>query len=883
MDQNEFNPYVGPRPFERKEEDSKRFFGRSQETQEIVAFIFGHPITLVYAQSGAGKTSLFNASITPSLEKKGFDVLPLTRVGGTIPKGIALQEVENLYIFNALSKMDPDSDLREQLTKSLPEFLKLRAQATGESGQQHPRAIIFDQFEELFTYTPENWREQREGFFRQVVESLNADPLLRVVFVIREDFLAELDPYARDLPERLRIRYRLERLGENAALRAIKDPLASTSRKFAPGVAEGLVKQLLTTRSVDATGKTAEIEGQYVEPVQLQVVCVTLWSILEPECIEIQKSHLENFNVNDALSNFYKSAIESAAKETGEPEAELRNWFGKTLITPMGTRSTVFRGEESTGGITNITVDFLESRHIIRAEFRAGARWYELTHDRLVEPILASNQKWLETLSPFQRQAALWNDQGRSETWLFSDQALAQAQGWAKEHQDELTQIEKEFLKECQTKQKEKEQQQQARQSRLRRIITNVSIVVTIVTLALAAFGFAQAKQAKKNEKLAAAALLTSDSNAHTAQAASTQAIKNAATAQAASILAVFNEHLAFSRLLASQSNALQEKNFQLSMLLGVEAYNTYPSVEARGALLNAAQANPRLSQYLKGHSSTVSAVSFSPDGKTLASGSYDNTIILWDVETRQPIGQPLTASGVTSVAFSPDGKTLASGSYDNTIILWDVETSQPIGQPLTASGVTSVAFSPDGKTLASGSYDNTIILWDVYPVSWIKQACQRAGRNFTKLEWIQYFLVQEYRKTCDQWLDQWLLESELTATVTPTGNQVRTPTVSPTITPEAVTDTPMATPTFKASATPSVTSIPTPVLYRVINVTGNETLNIRSGPGIKYKVIAVIPNNGTGIQITGGGVQVDNAIWVPIIYNGKSGWVNSYYIAPSY
>jgi hypothetical protein len=118
-------------------------------------------------------------------------------------------------------------------------------------------------------------------------------------------------------------------------------------------VAEELVRELLAMRTVDATGRMAEIEGQYVEPVQLQVVCVTLWSTLEPEVTEIQGSHLKNFNVNEALSDFYKSAIESAARESGVPETKLRNWFGKVLITPMGTRSTVFRSEHSTGGIPN--------------------------------------------------------------------------------------------------------------------------------------------------------------------------------------------------------------------------------------------------------------------------------------------------------------------------------------------------------------------------------------------------------------------------------------------------------------------------------------------------------------------------------------------------
>ncbi len=109
--------------------------------------------------------------------------------------------------------------------------------------------------------------------------------------------------------------------------------------------------------------------------------------------------------------------------------------------------------------------------------------------------------------------------------------------------------------------------------------------------------------------------------------------------------------------------------------------------------------------------------LTFSPDGKTLASGYGNGTIILWDMATRQPIGQPLTGhtSGVTSIVFSPDGKTFASSSNDGTIIIWDTATRRPIGQPLTkhTEQVNSVAFSPDGKTLASGSNDNTVILWD--------------------------------------------------------------------------------------------------------------------------------------------------------------------------
>ena len=113
---------------------------------------------------------------------------------------------------------------------------------------------------------------------------------------------------------------------------------------------------------------------------------------------------------------------------------------------------------------------------------------------------------------------------------------------------------------------------------------------------------------------------------------------------------------------------------------------------------------------------SSVSSVSFSPDGATLASGAYDGTIRLWDVATGEPIATLQGhADAVSSVSFSPDGATVASGSWDSTVKLWNV-VSREIITTLEghADGVTSVSFSPDGVTLASASWDGTVKLWDV-------------------------------------------------------------------------------------------------------------------------------------------------------------------------
>ena len=117
----------------------------------------------------------------------------------------------------------------------------------------------------------------------------------------------------------------------------------------------------------------------------------------------------------------------------------------------------------------------------------------------------------------------------------------------------------------------------------------------------------------------------------------------------------------------------------------------------------------------ISGHNSAVWSVAFSPDGKIFASGSDDKTIKLWNVVTGKNIA---TFSGhyspVNSVAFSPDGKILASGSEDKTIKLWNINTNKIIITIANNSPVNSVVFSPDGKILAAGGDDKTIRLWDV-------------------------------------------------------------------------------------------------------------------------------------------------------------------------
>lgn len=117
----------------------------------------------------------------------------------------------------------------------------------------------------------------------------------------------------------------------------------------------------------------------------------------------------------------------------------------------------------------------------------------------------------------------------------------------------------------------------------------------------------------------------------------------------------------------------------------------------------------------LTDHTSAVNAVAYSPDGRRGISGAADGNVVVFDTTNGNVVRRISGESIVNALAFSPDGKNILSGTVDGTLILVDANTGQTLHRfEGHSSPVSSVVFSPDGKTALSGSVDRTLILWDI-------------------------------------------------------------------------------------------------------------------------------------------------------------------------
>lgn len=384
------SPYPGPRPFTTADRD--KFFGRTRERQDLAALIIAQPLTVLHGPTGAGKTSLIFAGVVPELERAGFEVLPVARVGGLLPPGTDAARLRNVFTYSVLLHWvgpDAEADTDALARHTLATFLRDRP-AT------RPRVLVLDQLEELFTAFPAQW-EQREAFLRELAECLPGDrPTtaderpLRVLLAIRDERLGDLERHAALLPDALRVRYALDGLRVPQAIEAISGP---AGHLFSGTDADTLAKNLAQRRVRLPSGKLALVPSERVDPMHVQLAC-------EERLRGRGGPIARTFDPDEALIRFYDAALARVGNQR-----QTRRWIGERLLTPEGNRSSALRGKKNAAGLAFKLVEGLEQERVVRAVQRGPDTWYELAHDRLVAPVQQSNRAWTESQ---QRRRRAW-------------------------------------------------------------------------------------------------------------------------------------------------------------------------------------------------------------------------------------------------------------------------------------------------------------------------------------------------------------------------------------------------------------------------------------------------------------------------------------------
>jgi Effector-associated domain 7/AAA ATPase domain/WD domain, G-beta repeat len=652
--------------------DAPLFFGREQLTAQLIARLLRSPADVgttrflaVIGASGSGKSSLVRAGVVATLWRN-------SQQHGITPQHTFILTPTERPLRELAAKLTRDDESTRATTtfmddlrtdpRSLDVFIAKLPLAAGQK-----ILIVVDQFEELFTACKDE--AERKAFIGNLLEAASGahnGPVL-VLLTLRADFYEKCAPYA-DLRTLLEQRQAFIGPMSEAELRAaIQQPTQQVELSFEPGLVE------LLLREVGA------------EPGALPLLSHALletWHNRRGRVLSLQ-GYTDSGGVHGAIAKTADATL--AAFESAERAIAKRIFLALTELGE-GTQdmcrramlSDLIRTPEETPSVEAVLQTLANARLITTDQIAA-----EVSHEALIREWgqlrswLDEDRAGLRLQRQLEADAREWLRLNRDPDLLYRGAKLAQAQELMAHHPDYLGELAREYLgvalAEAQRSLDEREVQRQralmlertlmqadVERARVRqaRLATLGASILTILALVASVFAFRARGQADQANLGLAVERKLAEANAATAQMASTVAVseRNRAIQQAIIIKSLE---------LAAQAVANQAQTLDLSFLLSVEAWHTFPTFETKSALLDTLLYSPYLSQYSRAHVSGVNSVTFSPDGMTLASGGNDHSIILWDVSNwAEPkvLGPPLTVltGTVTSIAFSPDSKTLS-------------------------------------------------------------------------------------------------------------------------------------------------------------------------------------------------------------------------------
>ncbi|MFS0519399.1 caspase family protein [Nostoc sp. UIC 10607] len=669
------NPYRGLESYD--EVHSELFFGRTELVKKLYNFVKAHPLTVVLGASGSGKSSLVKAGLIPELRKDNADewcILPPVRPG----------ELPLPALNNALKNAQlPEVELQQpqqNLAMGIEVWVK-----------SHPNSkllLFIDQSEEIITLCQNE--DERKQFFQEILTAINFHRhRLRVVLSLRSDFEPQIrDAGLKFVPAALRLgntvleniwqsgRFIVPAMTRGELRSAIEKPAETRVMYFQP---HDLVEQLID-EVADMPGAlpllSFALSELYLKYLKRQRDAENRGITIDRGLIQSDYQDLGGVvrSLTQRADEEYEVLVqENPAYAQIIPQVMLRMVAlgGGELARRQVPLSELEYPPSKNALVKEVIERFTKARLLVTGDDAEGNSYVEPAHDALVrgwQKLLGWRKQEEENLALQRRltpAAQEWFTKKQTRFLWNADPRLDLLEKVLKSENNWFNQLEAEFV--------QRSVQKKNQNSIVRWSITGSVLVGSMI---FSAAVWSQWRTSEINQA-------------------------NSLGRYSQSLFDQHNELQAFIEAIKAG------KILQKQHATDPEVMTAFQKVVYEGSERNR----------LEGHDAPVYSVSFSPDGKTLASSSHDFTIKLWNLETGKLIRTLKGHNGeVNSAIFSPDGKTLASSSFDTTIKLWDLKTGKAIlTLPRNDSAVVkSMSFSPDSKTLASSSDDNIITVWNL-------------------------------------------------------------------------------------------------------------------------------------------------------------------------
>jgi WD40 repeat protein len=728
-------PYRGLQVF--REEDAAFFFGRQALAHRLLDFTLTKGLVAVIGASGIGKSSLVQAGLLPLLRRQRppnetWDAVsfmpgndPFNRLASTLMPLLEPGIEASGQVYEA-------QKLGQALAAGTTTLDAIVARVIERSNGTARLLLVADQFEELFTLTPEPCRRP---FARMLLSSLGKTPLTLLI-AVRADFYSQVITLDRELSDRFAsAAINIGEMAREEVQVSITAPARLVGLEFEPGLVERIV---------------ADLDREPGQTPLLEFTLTELWQHREGNQLT-NRAYDEIGGIPPALGQRAEAGF---LRLNPEEQAATRRLFSR-LVRAVG--------KDKTGGYTRQRMELNEPDVITRrvvnlfadarvlvtsAATNQGTFSVELAHEALIrnwerlKAWLNEDREFLSWRERLEAQVEDWQGHARDVSYLLTGALLSEAEQWVGRRPEDLTAAEQQLIRESAALRNRKKRARFLYVTAGTCILMVSTVAVwrtekdaTTTSLARALAGQSMVLQSKQPD---VAALLAVESLRLAASSEGTAAMEKS-LAYLRRRVAVLR-HLASVDSIAFSPDGISVVTGSLDKTARIWVARTgqlVAELEGHSGPVYSAAFSPdgirvvtassdktariwaartgQLVAELEGHSGPVYSAAFSPDGQSVVTASSDETARIWAARTGQLVAILKGDVGpVYSAAFSPDGRRIVTGSFDNTARIWDVVSGREIGLPLVhGAGISSVAFSPDGRSIAAGSFDGSTKVWD--------------------------------------------------------------------------------------------------------------------------------------------------------------------------